>query len=165
MFFVGCSRLFFTKKWFFFAIFFKKSSFWVKFDIKNGFSDSLPFQKMYMFTFICITVTVEKLLQLSIFQNFLIDTSLNYTSPVMKLYFIQYFYHYFSPPMCKPNCYHYRPTSYNLVSTWKHNLSLVAYIVEFWFCLQSRKSQMPDKCWLTFCQYTFVCKQSLWLEL
>ena len=36
--FVGCLRIIFYQKWWFFDIFFKKSSFLVKFDIKIGFS-------------------------------------------------------------------------------------------------------------------------------
>ena len=42
--FVSLSQQFLTKK-VLFCHFLKKSSFLVKFDIKNGFSDSFPFQK------------------------------------------------------------------------------------------------------------------------
>ena len=46
LFILACHNFFFTKKVAFFAILSKKSLYFkVKFDIKNGFSDSFPFQK------------------------------------------------------------------------------------------------------------------------
>ena len=47
--FFSLSQKFWTKKSGFFCHFLKKSTFLVKFNIKNGFSNSIPFQKYYFY--------------------------------------------------------------------------------------------------------------------
>ena len=73
-FFLACHKNFWPKKCFFFFFFFfffchflQKSAFLTKFDIKNGFSDSFPFQKCIL---IYITVIVWKLQHSICFKKF-----------------------------------------------------------------------------------------------